>query len=100
MPGLLPSELDGVLLVHVVLEIGDAEAHRMHFHIRDATTGGIRAMEKYLERIEDIRRVQSYISSRARREDVPVVENVNVERTIDRVIELVMQAAERSKQTA
>jgi 2-phosphoglycerate kinase len=100
VPGLLTSELEGLLLVHVVLEIRDEEVHRMHFHVRDTTTGGIRAMDKYLEKIDDIRRVQTYITSRARRESVPVVENANVERTIDQVIELVMQAAERSRGTA
>ena len=72
----------------------------MHFHIRDVTTGGIRAMDKYLDHIDDIRRVQTYVASRARRENVPVVENANVERTIDQVIELVMQSAERARQTA
>ena len=100
VPGLLLAELEGVLLVHVVIEIADEEVHRMHFFIRDVSTGGIRGMEKYLDRIDDIRRVQAYIASRARREGVPVVENANVERTIDQVIELVMQAAERARQTA
>jgi 2-phosphoglycerate kinase len=97
VPGLLPAELEGALLVHVVVEIGDEDVHRMHFHVRDTATGGIRAMDKYLGRLDDIRRVQSYIVSRARRENVPVVENANVERTIDTVIELVMQASERSR---
>jgi len=78
-------------------EIADEEIHRMHFHIRDLTTGGIRAMDKYLDRLDDIRRVQTYIVGRARRESVPVVENANVERTIDTVIELVMQASERAR---
>ena len=100
VPGMLPAELEGALLVHVVIEIRDEEVHRMHFHLRDTTTGGIRAMGKYLEHIDDIRRVQTYIASRARRESVPVVENANVERTIDQVIELVMQSAERARQTA
>jgi 2-phosphoglycerate kinase len=100
VPGMLPAELEGALLVHVVIEIGDEEVHRMHFQIRDMTTGGIRAMDKYLDHIDDIRRVQTYITSRARRENVPVVENANVERTIDQVIELVMQSAERARQTA
>jgi 2-phosphoglycerate kinase len=97
VPGLLPTELDGALLVHVVVEIADEDVHRMHFHVRDAATGGIRAMDKYLERLGDIRRVQTYIVGRARRESVPVVENANVERTIDTVIELVMQASERAR---
>ncbi|MDX6450693.1 MAG: 2-phosphoglycerate kinase [Gaiellaceae bacterium] len=100
VPGMLPTELEGALLVHVVIEIGDEEVHRMHFHIRDLATGGIRAMDKYLDHIDDIRRVQTYIASRARRGNVPVVENANVERTIDQVIELVMQSAERARQTA
>jgi 2-phosphoglycerate kinase len=97
VPGLLPAELEGALLVHVVVEIGDEDVHRMHFHVRDTATGGIRAMDKYLERLSDIRRVQTYIVGRARRESVPVIENANVERTIDTVIELVMQASERSR---
>src|SRR6478672_8205844 len=96
VPGMLPYELEGALLVHVVIEIADEDVHRVHFHVRDAATGGIRAMDKYLDRIDDIRRLQTYIASRARRQHVPVIENANVERTIDRVIELVMQAAERT----
>jgi 2-phosphoglycerate kinase len=100
VPGMVPTELEGALLVHVVIEIADEEVHRMHFHLRDSTTGGIRAMDKYLGRLDDIRRVQTYISSRARREQVPVVETANVERTIGQVIELVMQSAERARQTA
>jgi 2-phosphoglycerate kinase len=100
VPGLLPAEVEGVLLVHVVVAIDDEEAHRMHFHVRDATTGGIRAMDKYLTHLDDIRRLQTYIAGRARREGVPVVENANVDRTIDQVIELVMQSAERARQSA
>jgi 2-phosphoglycerate kinase len=100
VPGLLPTELEGALLVHVVMEIADEDVHRMHFQIRDTTTGGVRAMDKYLDQIDAIRRVQTYIGGRARREHVPVVENANVERTIDEVIELVMQAAERTRLTA
>ena len=93
--GAAAAPLEGALLVHVVLEIADEDVHRTHFHVRDAATGGMRAMEKYLERLDAIRRVQTYVAGRARREGVPVVENANVEHTIDQVIELVMQAAER-----
>jgi 2-phosphoglycerate kinase len=100
VPGLLPSEVEGAVIAHVIVEIADEDVHRVHFHVRDVTTGGIRAMEKYLERLDDIRRIQSYIVGRARREGVPVVENANVERTIDEVIEIVMQSAERARQTA
>ncbi|HZP74282.1 MAG TPA: hypothetical protein VFA97_13005 [Gaiellaceae bacterium] len=99
VPGLLPAEVDGVLLVHIVLEIADEDVHRLHFHVRDSATGGVRPMSRYLDRLDDIRRVQSYVSGRSRREGVPVVENANVERSIDQVIGLVMDAAERLRET-
>jgi 2-phosphoglycerate kinase len=95
VPGILPAELEGALVVHVVVEIADEEVHRVHFHVRDVTTGGIRAMDKYLARLDDIRRIQTYIVGRARRESVLVVENTNVDRTVDEVIEIVMRSAER-----
>jgi 2-phosphoglycerate kinase len=99
VPGLVPRTLEGALLVHVVLEIADEDVHRLHFHVRDGATGGSRAMEKYLERIDDIRRIQTYVSGRARREGVPVVENANVDRAIDGVMGLVMDAAERFRES-
>jgi 2-phosphoglycerate kinase len=99
VPGLLPRELERAILVHVVLEIGDESVHRMHFQARHGATGGSRAMDKYIGSLDDIRRVQTYISGRARREGVPVVENSNVERSIDVVIGFVMDAAERMRET-
>lgn len=94
VPGLVPAAVEGAVLVHVVMEIADEEVHRMHFHVRDAATGGIRPMDKYLDRLDDIRRIQAYVVGRARREGVAVVENANVERTIDEVLDLVMRSAE------
>ena len=46
-----------------------------HFHVRDATTGGVRAMDKYLTRLDDIRTIQDYIVERAERTGVPVIES-------------------------
>jgi 2-phosphoglycerate kinase len=93
VPGLVASHLEGAIVVQVVMQISDEEVHRVHFHVRDTATGGVRPMAKYLDRLDDIRRIQSYVVSRARREGVPVVENVNVERTIDEVVGLVIDSA-------
>jgi 2-phosphoglycerate kinase len=98
VPGLVPTHVEGALLVHVVLEIDDENVHRLHFHVRDSATGGVRAMDKYLAHMDDIRRIQTYLTGRARREGVSVVENANVERSIDQVIRLVMSAAERTRE--
>jgi len=88
VPGMVPASLDGALVVHVIVEIADEEAHRMHFHVRDTATGGVRAMDKYLEHIDDIRRIQNFLIGCARREGVEVVENSNAEQTIESVIGL------------
>jgi 2-phosphoglycerate kinase len=94
VPGLVTSQLEGAIVIHVVMQITDVEVHRLHFNVRDTATGGVRPMAKYLDRIDDIRRIQSYVVSRAQREGVAVVENVNVERTIDEVVELVIESAQ------
>jgi 2-phosphoglycerate kinase len=40
--------------------------------------------------------VQTYVATRARREHVPVVDNVNVERTVVQILEIILDAAGRS----
>jgi 2-phosphoglycerate kinase len=54
----------------------------------------MRAYEKYLDCFDDIRLVQAYILGRARKNDVPVIENGNIEEAIAEVMELVLAAAE------
>ncbi|HEY2327577.1 MAG TPA: hypothetical protein VGH52_08855 [Gaiellaceae bacterium] len=93
VPGYIPAALEGAVIVHAVMSIGDEDVHRVHFHVRDSATGGLRPMDKYLDRLGDIRRIQTLLVSRAFREGVPVVENANVERAIDEVVTLVLDAA-------
>ena len=95
VPGMVPLEIENAIVVHVVLAVPNEEAHRTHFHVRDITTGGLRAMDKYLGRLEDIRRVQNYIVSRAERTGTPVIQNLNPEHAIGEVMELVLTTAER-----
>jgi 2-phosphoglycerate kinase len=96
VPGMLSGPRDDATVVQCVLAIQDESEHAAHFWIRDATSQGLRPVEKYLERLDDIRRLQEFIVERAREADVPVIENTNVEETIHAVIELVLgTAAER-----
>jgi 2-phosphoglycerate kinase len=94
VPGMLPKRIHGALVVQCVLSIADAEAHASHFWIRDAASEGVRPYEKYLDCFDDIRLIQSHILDRARKHDVPVVENGNIEEAIAEVMELVLTAAE------
>jgi 2-phosphoglycerate kinase len=94
VPGMLPREIRGALVVQCVLAINDAEAHASHFWIRDTDSEGVRPYEKYLDAFDDIRLVQAYILGRARKNEVPVIENGNIEDAIGEVMELVLSAAE------
>jgi 2-phosphoglycerate kinase len=94
VPGMLPKEIKGALVVECVLSIDDAEAHASHFWIRDTDSEGVRPYEKYLDAFEDIRLIQTYILGRARKHGVPVIENGNIEEAIGEVMELVLTAAQ------
>jgi 2-phosphoglycerate kinase len=96
VPGMLSIPDYDAVVVHCVLAIEDEEAHESHFWIRDASSHGLRPVQKYLERLDDIRRLQDVIVERARETGVPVIENTDVEETVGAVIELVLgTAAER-----
>jgi 2-phosphoglycerate kinase len=94
VPGMLPKEIEGALVVQCVLSIDDAEAHASHFWIRDTDSEGVRPYEKYLEAFDDIRLIQTYILGRARKHGVPVIGNGNIEDAIGEVMELVLTAAQ------
>ncbi len=95
VPGMVSAEIEGALVVHAVLQIETVEVHRTHFHVRDAATGGVRAMDKYLDRLDEIRLLQESIVERAERYDVPVIESSNPERAVAALLELVLRSSER-----
>jgi 2-phosphoglycerate kinase len=63
--------------------------------VRDVGLDGLRPHTKYLDRLEDIRRVQDYIVRRAKRHNVPVIANKDIRVAIDSVLELVLASAEQ-----
>jgi 2-phosphoglycerate kinase len=93
VPGLLPAIEGGAVSSACVLKICDETAHAQHFFSREA--GGERPMAKYLDRFEEIRRLQDYIVGRAERRGVAVIENESADRATAAVAELVLSAAER-----
>jgi 2-phosphoglycerate kinase len=94
VPGMLPK-VEGALVVHCVLAIEDDETHAAHFWVRDASSDGLRPVQKYLDALPDIRLVQEFVVEQARRAGVPVVENASIELSIATVMELVLTRAER-----
>jgi 2-phosphoglycerate kinase len=78
-----------------VLAIDDEEEHSTHFMIRDVGLDGVRPHVKYLDRLDDIRRIQDHIVRRARRHRVPVIADADMRAAIDTVLELVLASAEQ-----
>jgi 2-phosphoglycerate kinase len=85
--------------VFVVLSIADEEEHMRHFRFRDEDSEQ-RPESRYLERFDDIRRLQEVIVARAHRAGVPVLENVDADRAARTVADLVLDAAEQSRRVA
>jgi 2-phosphoglycerate kinase len=94
VPGLLPAIEGGAVSSACVLKICDETAHAQHFFSREAG-GAERPMAKYLDRFDEIRRLQDYIAGRAERRGVPVIENESADAATAAVAELVLSAAER-----
>ena len=96
VPGLLPRQLESALVSACVLQISDETVHAQHFFTREAGTD--RPMSKYLDRFGEIRQLQRYIVDRAQRDGVPVIENESADRATGAVAELVLSAAERTRE--
>jgi 2-phosphoglycerate kinase len=93
VPGMLPP-VEGAMVVHCVLAIENEQLHESHFWVRDATSDGLRPVQKYVDALGDIRIVQDFILQQARSSGVPIVENGSIELSIGTVMELVLSSAE------
>ena len=95
VPGMVSTEYPGAFVVQCIVAIEDESLHRSHFWIRDHATEGLRALEKYLDALPQIREIQDYLVERARRHDVPVIVNDSLERAIGDVLDLVLRRADQ-----
>ena len=95
VPGMLKVVSSEALVVHVVVTVSDEERHRAHFWVRDSSTEGLRPLDRYLEGMPEIRSIQDAILERARRCDVPVIENTSLDDAIGDVLDVVLTSAER-----
>jgi 2-phosphoglycerate kinase len=94
VPGLVaPERHHAAVVVQVVLAISDEDAHQAHFLLRDYESGGTRAMDRYLARFGEIRRIQDYLVGRAERTGVPVIEAGDVNAALVDVIDLILERA-------
>jgi 2-phosphoglycerate kinase len=97
VPGLVepPPEADQAVVARCILEIQDPAVHETHFYVRDASSEGVRPVARYLDRFDEIRRIQDELVTRARREGVAVIEAANVDEAVMHALDLVLTGAEQ-----
>jgi 2-phosphoglycerate kinase len=86
--GVHPRVRERCVLVEALVVVDDPDLHRAHFSLRP----GSRPAERYLAGFEDIRRLQDHLWARARSERVAILDNENVDDTLPRLMELVLDA--------
>jgi 2-phosphoglycerate kinase len=97
VPGLLPRTYAGTVVCQCLLVIEDEDEHARHFWSREATSEGLRPMEKYLGALPDIRHIQDYLVDRSEKAGVSVIENTRMEVAVNNVINLVLTEVERAQ---
>ena len=89
VPAALTPELrEQCVAVEALLVVEDEGLHRGHFTLR----GAARPADRYHHRFEEIRELQRYLSGCARDEGLPVIDNTNIEVSLNRLMSLVLDA--------
>jgi len=94
---LVPGHLDATrwgeaLVVELVVTVPERRRHEQHFTFRDWHTGGMRSLQRYLDHLDEIRRIQDLIRQRAVERGVTVVENRDIDAAVARALDEVLDA--------
>ncbi|MGH2717641.1 MAG: hypothetical protein ACRDJU_03535 [Actinomycetota bacterium] len=95
VPGFLEGweeEFAQAVLVPVVIAVSDAETHRTHFQLRGSEAHA-RLRDRYLSHFDKIRALQAYICKQAERTGAPVVENVDLDSSLQHIAGIVVEKA-------
>ncbi|HET8741056.1 MAG TPA: hypothetical protein VFM41_00410 [Gaiella sp.] len=95
VPGMVDLDREGAIVVQCVIAIDDEDLHRSHFWVRDYATDGLRPLERYIESMPEIRRIQEALVERASRFDVPVIRNATLDAAMGDVLDVVLDTADR-----
>ena len=74
----------------MLLTATDEHAHRAHFHARGTNTQ--RGPDRYLKAFDRIRVLQDYLIERAEQEGIPIIDEAQLEPSLTRVTEVVLDA--------
>ncbi len=76
------------IIQQVVISVPNQELHKEHFSKRTLETQGSRPVKRYIDNIDKIHMIQEYIEELARENKVPIIENYNLDNTVNSVLEI------------
>jgi len=88
----LDDERDQMFCFHYILHLSDVEQHIQHIYSR--SEGSRRDPDRYVDRMNNIRDIQQFITDMARQHDVPVIENRDFDRTLATIMDDVITTLE------
>ena len=80
-----------------VLALSDEEIHKGRFYSRCRQLWARRPLKRYLKHFTSIRKTHDYIVGVARKNNVPVIENIVVSNTIDEIMEYIITMKEKEQ---
>lgn len=98
VPGFIDEEiLDRPNVYFFVLALTDEEIHKGRFYSRCRQLWARRPLKRYLKHFTSIRKTHDYIVGVAKKNNIPVIENITVSNTIDEMVEYIISAKEREQ---
>lgn len=79
------------IIQQIVISVPDKNIHKEHFTKRTVETQGSRPMSKYIKHLDKIVKIQSYIEKLAEENNVPIIENYNLDNVVGEILELILQ---------
>jgi len=92
VPGFIRRDLiENNNIVMFTLTVDDEEAHKQRFYSRCRQPWVKRSLERYMENFGTIRKTQRFLVEQAKIHDTPIINNVDINETIDIMVEDILQ---------
>lgn len=92
VPGFIRKDLlENNNIIIFTLTVDDEEAHKQRFYSRCRQPWVKRSLERYMDNFDTIRRTQSFLVEQAKIHDSKIINNVEINRTIDIMVEDILE---------
>ncbi|MBM3707202.1 MAG: 2-phosphoglycerate kinase [Actinobacteria bacterium] len=97
VPGYMELEKysDKAVIQQIVISVSDIEIHKEHFTKRTTETQGSRPMTKYIKHLDKIHMIQKYIEELANENNIPIIENYNLDNAVNEILEILFQRVKK-----